>query len=107
MPSANEIARNAPGYFNRSHISGAPDGRLELKIKDIRFEEVGSSKEEKQVLVFSDSPRKLVLNGTRRNQLIDLFGDEDVVGKKVTLYVDTVRVNNQPMEMICVTAALD
>jgi hypothetical protein len=104
MPSANDVALNAPGYFNRKHVSGE-DGGLVLTIKTVAYEEIGSSKEEKQVVGFVEKPKKLVLNGVRRNQLIDLFGDDELVGKKVRLYVDTVNVNNQPMEMICVGPA--
>jgi len=74
----------------------APGSAVDLIIDSVKEEELGQKKEIKDVVVFRNHSKKLVLNTTNRRTLVTLFGDfdEDWVGKKITLYSCETRSPN-------------
>lgn len=102
MPTAAQISADLPGYFTISDVKGK---ELLYTIKSCALEEVGEAKDTKMVMGFKETPKKLVLNGARTEQLATLFGaDTEVIGQKVKLIVDLVKVNNREMAMVCIVS---
>jgi hypothetical protein len=99
MPNAKELRRELGGYFANADVKGNPQT---LTITKCGIEEVGEKNEEKVVLRFAESRKGLVMSATRVNQLEQLFGDDDVIGKAVKLVLDIEKVNNRDIAMICV-----
>jgi hypothetical protein len=103
MPSAREIARNLPGYFKLDDLRG---DKINVTIRTAGLEEVGPEKDIKMVLSFLETPKKVVVNVCRSDQLTALFGDDELVGQKVSLCVDMVKgSNNRTSEQIVIGAA--
>lgn len=101
MPTPAQLAAARPGFFK---IADLPDP-IVVTIKDARNEEVGQDKEEKQVLHFVETPKKLVINGARGEQLSTLFGkDTEIIGQKVKLEVAPAAVGNRTQIIICISA---
>lgn len=55
----------------------------------------GTQAEDKPVLKFRETPKGLVLNKTRANALASLFGEDDLVGKRIALGVEIINGINQ------------
>ena len=91
-----------PGFFTIDEVRTV--GGLNLTIKELKREVVAGMQGEREesVLYFLDSPKKIVLNKTRNDQLEDLHGPDEPAGKKVRLEVDAVKVRNRTIEMICI-----
>lgn len=98
MPTMAEILQSAPGYFK---VSDVPDP-ITLTVETVRIEEIGQSKEEKQVVVFQETPRKLILNQTRLAQLSEIASSGDIKGTKVALVSGVAHVNGRDFNMILV-----
>jgi hypothetical protein len=96
---ASELRKELGGYFSNSDLKPGPQV---LTISRCSIEEVGEKKEEKLVIRFAESRKGLVMSATRVNHLQNLFGDEDVEGKKVKLVLDIEQVNNRDIAMICI-----
>lgn len=107
MATAQDAINLIPGFFKTGDIKDG--GPLELTIRDLVIEELrgdGDSKEDKPVLTFQETKKKLVINTTRAQQLGSIFGpNEDLSGKRVLLEYDIIKINSRDMPMICVRAA--
>lgn len=101
MANAKDLRKELGGYFSNGDLKGNP---MVLTISKAAVEEVGEKKDEKLVLRFAESRKGLVMSATRVNHLEQLFGDEDVLGKQVRLVLDSEKVNNREMLMICIRA---
>lgn len=88
-------------------------GTAVYTIRDIETVSMGKEgeKEDKSVLFFVETPKGLVFNKTRIKQLAALFPDKEKdyknCGDRVTLTLDTVKVNNQNFLMICIQEPQD
>jgi len=78
-------------YFKAEDI--APGAFVHLTIDRVSNEEVGITKEMKDVIYFREIPKGLVINKSNRLTLIMLYGDYDEkwVGKPITLYTCDTR----------------
>lgn len=85
---------NVKDLFPRRWLTAADLGTREaaVKIRELIQEKVGT--ERKPVLYFEGKHKGLVLNATNANKIAELHGDEtdDWRGKKIVLYVATVKV---------------
>ena len=106
MPSALELGRHLKGAFTGDDIEAYGTGGLVATISDAGLRKVGGEDgEEKPCVGFADSARFAVLNKTRQQQLVDLFGaNAELVGKEIRLTVADVKVNNRTHRMIIFTA---
>jgi len=102
MPTAVELSRNQEGYFTIEDV-GADE--LTFTIRAVATKEVGKDKDVKMVVSFSETPRGLILNKTRTEQLVDAFGKSELIGKRVTLYTDELDVQGRRHKMICLRGA--
>lgn len=101
-------AKNILGnYFSTEQVQAA--GPYVLVIRELSIAKMKNregEEEEKAVLAFVDQKKKLVLNGTRTDQLQDLFGDGDPAGKTVKLVADTAKAKNgRSFFQICIREA--
>lgn len=71
----------------------APGAFVNLTIDRVVAEEVGVTKDMKDVMYFREMPKGLVLNKSNRLTLIMLYGDYDEkwIGKPLTLYTCDTR----------------
>lgn len=104
MANAKDLRKELGGYFSNADVRGNPQY---VTISKVGIEEVGEKKEEKLVMRFAESRKGLVMSATRVNQLEQLFGDEDVIGKKIRLVLDIEKVNNRDIAMICIRPVED
>lgn len=92
------LFQNQPGIFR---VNDVPKGKtLNFTISAIDLAEVGQQKEMKQVVAFKETPRKVVLNNTRLRNLVDLFGEEKLIGQEVGLTRGVVQIIGAPQEML-------
>ena len=95
-----------PGFFSYEEIKAS--GPVTLTIRAAGIEKVGQGdrQEEKPVLSFAESKKKLVLNKTRCDMLAQIFGGtSDPVGKRITLREGTVKINGRSFDMVVLEAA--
>lgn len=96
MPNAAELSKSLGGFFTVDEAKTLDADN----VYTINFGEVievgqGAKAEDKPVIGFKETKKRLVLSKGRCNQLTALFGKDDVVGKKVRLMVDTIQSREQ------------
>lgn len=97
-PTAKDLQRAAPGIFKVNDLNKGET--LVFSIKDVKIEELGQTKEPKQVVSFVETPRRVVLNQTRLAQLSDICGDDPLIGQKIGVTRDTLTVRGRDIEMV-------
>lgn len=102
MANARDIGRSLGGYFSTKDQRGQPP--VVLTIKSVQVEAIGQDKEEKPTLAFMESNKKLVLNATRVSQLEGIFGEEDLVGKRIQVVAKDVEVRGRTYFMLAIEA---
>jgi hypothetical protein len=106
MASLKDAKNSLGNYFRYDQIE--QDGPVTLTIKSLFQEPVRNPDGEERelyVLSFKESPKKIVLNATRTNQLVDLLGEGDPAGQRVQLTAEVVKVNNRAHPMVCLREA--
>ena len=103
MPSASDVAKSIGGFFNLDDFK-LGEGRL-FTITKVATEEVGQDKDQKVVVRFAEDKKGLVVNATRAGQLRGIFGDQELVGQKVKVIKDEVKVRNKSMILLCFARA--
>jgi len=81
---ARNIRQSIGKSFNAKDLAGGP---MLLTIKDVK-EKTFDDDNTKNVVIFEEAKKQLILNVTNTNILCDEFGDEDVdwIGKKIELF---------------------
>jgi len=96
MANASSLAQQLPGFFTVAEASELPsDNSFTITFAEVVEVGQGAKAEDKPVIGFSETKKRLVLNKGRCNQLTALFGADDLVGKKVRLAVDTIMSREQ------------
>ena len=103
MPSAYQMERKAPGRMSVDFVKSTPKGESVYTIRewvDDLVVDTMNGKEEIEALLFEEVKKHLEIKVMRRQQLLGLFGDEEVVGKKVKVVLND-------RDWICLEAADD
>ena len=101
MGTVGDLVSKIPGYFTVAEVTELEkSGKNTFKIKDATSEMVGqgTAAEEKPVIMFEGTMKKLVLNKARGNQLVTLFGigaDLKELRPEVILKVQEIQSRNQ------------
>lgn len=92
--NAKDIARNVGGLLSCDAVRDLEDNQVTIKAFEPEHE-CGPQKDLKPVLFFKEIRQGLVINKARAQQLGDLFGDDDLAGKRVALTVDRLGNSDQ------------
>ncbi len=106
MATPQQLYASLSGYF--SYKEAKETGFLTLTITDSKVETVGSGEraEDKPVLTFAETRKKLPLNKTRLNQLAEIVGPTtDPIGHVVRVGPATVEVNGRAFDMVVIEEA--
>ena len=89
--NAGQLLKGLPGFFTVAEATTLDEGEI-FTITGADMEEVGqgAKAEDKPVLSFAQTKKKLVLNKGRCTQLTDLFGNDELVGKNISLAVENI-----------------
>lgn len=92
MANASALSKKLPGFLTVDEACELPeDNSFTIIFADVAPVGQGAQAEDKPVLGFADTKKALVLNKARCNQLTSLFGDDDLVGQRIRLMVDTLQ----------------
>jgi hypothetical protein len=92
MANAKSLLEKLPGFFTVDEACDlAPDNAFTIVFADLMEVGQGAQAEDKPVLAFAETKKRLVLNKGRGNQLATLFGDDDLVGKVIRLTVEKIQ----------------
>lgn len=103
MATPAELQKGLSGYISLEETKDT--GPVVLTITAAQLEVVGQGDkaEQKPVLSFKETKKKLVLNKTRCSQLAELVGKTgDPVGYVVKLYAGQEKVNGRTFDMVCI-----
>ena len=103
MANASSMRNSLGGFFKLADFAGGKS--LNLTISLTKEEEVGEDKEQKPVLGFAETRKKLVLNATRVQQLEDLFGEADLIGKRIKLEKGEAENRGRVYTTLCIREA--
>ncbi len=99
MASVKDLLDQIPGYFTVEEVkelAGSGSNTFRIVASGVEMVGQGSSAEEKPVLQFADTKKKLVLNKGRGNALASLFGlSSDPAGESIRLEVEEIKGRNQ------------
>lgn len=84
MTTAGAIRQTMPGWLTNVDVESFAEGQV-FTIVFAGTKPVGQANEEKAVLLFSETPKGLVLNNRTVDALEALFGDEPLEGKRVRI----------------------
>lgn len=103
--TVSQLAAGLSGYMSFKEQKDLPD--MVLTVKDAVFERVGQEKEaeDKPVLIFLETRKKLVLNASRLEMLKNLIGDESPVGKKFLITTGAYEIKGRVHDQILIQAA--
>lgn len=106
MPTALELGKHLKGAFTVDDIDAYGEEGLVVTISEGGKRKVGGEDgEEKSCIGFKDMARFVVLNKTRQQQLVDLFGaGAELIGKDLRLTTAEVKVMGRNHNMIIFTA---
>lgn len=96
MANAKLLAAQLPGFFTVAEAGELPENNT-FTINFAEQAEVGQGPkaEDKPVLGFTETKKRLVLNKGRCQQLAALFGDEELIGKVIRLTVQSLQSREQ------------
>lgn len=96
MANATTLSQKLPGFFTVDEARElSPDNAFTITFADLAEVGQGAKMEEKPVLSFTETKKRLVLNKSRCNQLGILFGADDLVGKSIRLTVENIQGREQ------------
>lgn len=105
MTKLSDYRELIPGCFSLEELTLSKPPYRDLTIARIDADEVGADREEKPVLFFKETRKRLVLSRGRIDSLIELFGDvtsEALVGKRIRIAPGRARAGNRTVTTITI-----
>jgi hypothetical protein len=103
--TVSQLAAGLSGYMSYKEQRKLPD--VVLTVKNSAFESVGrdGEAEDKPVLAFVETRKKLVLNASRMEMLQELIGDEDPTGHRFLISTGPYEIKGKVHDQILIKEA--
>lgn len=105
--TVSQLAAGLSGYMTFKEQSQLPD--VVLTVTDAKIESVGQGQgekaDDKPVLHFKETRKRLVLNASRLEMLKEIIGNESPVGKRFLITTGPYEINGRVHDQILIKEA--
>lgn len=106
MATPQQLLAGLSGYMSYDSMKDLDPMIVTIKSSQVESVGQGDKAEDKPVLAFVETRKKLVLNKTRLQQLAEVVGPtEDPVGHKITVGPGSAKINGRTFDMLVISEA--